>query len=114
MYACSARHTGTDWSRTYVSYPKGRVRRLTPLESERIQGFPDNWTLPLDSDEDQDKIDSQRYHAAGNAVTVNVVEWIGRRIVAVLDARKKEEAKAARASKRALQKASEINADILI
>lgn len=79
LYACSARHTGTDWSRTYVSYPDGRVRRLTPIESERIQGFPDNWTLPLQSDEDSEKIESKRYHAAGNAVTVNVAEWLARR-----------------------------------
>ena len=46
LYAESARHTGTDWSRNYVSYPTGRVRRLTPLETERLQGFPDNWTMP--------------------------------------------------------------------
>jgi DNA (cytosine-5)-methyltransferase 1 len=84
LYACSARHTGTDWSRTYVSYPKGRVRRLTPLESERIQGFPDDWTMPRESDDDADKIDSQRYHAAGNAVTVNVAEWIGHRVAAAI------------------------------
>jgi DNA (cytosine-5)-methyltransferase 1 len=84
LYACSARHTGTDWSRTYVSYPDGRVRRLTPLESERIQGFPDNWTLPLNSEEDVEKIDSLRYQAAGNAVTVNVAQWIGDRLVQAL------------------------------
>lgn len=82
LYACSARHTGTDWSRTYVSYPKGRVRRLTPLEAERIQGFPDNWTVPKQKIEDLDKLDSLRYHAVGNAVTVNVTEWLGRRIIA--------------------------------
>ncbi len=40
LYAESARHTGTDWSRNYVSYPDGRVRRLTPLEAERLQGVP--------------------------------------------------------------------------
>ena len=34
LYACSARHTGTDWSRNYVSYPDGRVRRLLPIECE--------------------------------------------------------------------------------
>lgn len=85
LYACSARHTGTDWSRTYICYPKdGRVRRLTPLECERIQGFPDDWTLPRTKIEDIDRLDSLRYHAVGNAVTVNVAEWIGRRIVATL------------------------------
>ena len=41
LYACSARHTGTDWSRTYVQYPKrGQVRRLTPKECEGVMGFP--------------------------------------------------------------------------
>jgi hypothetical protein len=54
------------------------------LESERIQGFPDNWTLPTDDNGDPDRIDSQRYHAVGNAVTVNVAEWLGHRIVAAL------------------------------
>jgi DNA (cytosine-5)-methyltransferase 1 len=83
LYACSARHTGTDWSRTYVSYPDGRVRRLIPLECERIQGFPDNWTIPKMKIDDVDRLDSLRYHAIGNAVTVNVAEWIGKRIIAV-------------------------------
>lgn len=48
------------------------VRRLTPVECERLQGFPDNWTesQPL----------TQRYKQMGNAVTVNVAEWIFRRV----------------------------------
>lgn len=83
LYAESARHTGTDWSRNYVSYPEGRVRRLTPLESERLQGFPDNWTMPKNQIDDTDKLDSARYHACGNAVTVPVAEWLGRQIAAV-------------------------------
>jgi DNA (cytosine-5)-methyltransferase 1 len=84
LYAESARHTGTDWSRNYVSYPDGRVRRLTPLEAERLQGFPDNWTLPDGQNADSEKIDSARYHACGNAVSVPVAEWLGHRIVAEL------------------------------
>lgn len=48
------------------------VRRLTPIECERLQGFPDNWTDCVS--------DSQRYKQMGNAVTVNVVEWIGKRL----------------------------------
>lgn len=52
----------------------GRVRRLTPRECERLQGFPDDWTDMVS--------DTQRYRQMGNAVTVNVAEWIGRRIVA--------------------------------
>lgn len=51
------------------------VRRLTPTECERLQGFPDGWTEPLS--------DSARYRCLGNAVCVPVVEWIGRRLVAV-------------------------------
>lgn len=110
LYACSARHTGTDWSRTYVSYPAGRVRRLTPLESERIQGFPDNWTLPLDSDDDSDRIESKRYHAAGNAVTVNVVEWLGNRVRCAIERKNASISKPA--AKRS--KASKFDADVLV
>lgn len=81
LYAESARHTGTDWSRNYVSYPEGRVRRLTPLETERLQGFPDNWTMPKEEMANLDTLDSARYHACGNAVSVPVAEWLGRRVV---------------------------------
>jgi site-specific DNA-cytosine methylase len=49
-----------------------RVRRLTPTECERLQGFPDGWT--------DEKSDTQRYKQMGNAVTVNVIEWIGSRL----------------------------------
>jgi len=45
------------------------VRRLTPVECERLQSFPDGWTEPAGSD-------SARYKAMGNAVTVNTVRWI--------------------------------------
>lgn len=87
LYACSARHTGTDWSRTYVCYPGGRVRRLTPRECEGIQGFPRDWTIPDHAPEDADKLDSLRYHALGNAVTVPVAEWVAGRIWEYLKAR---------------------------
>lgn len=46
-----------------------RIRRLTPLECERLQGFPDNFTIGSDT---------QRYKQCGNAVTVNVVEAVMR------------------------------------
>lgn len=84
LYACSARHTGTDWSRTYVSYPAGRVRRLTPTECELVQGFPSGWTLPDDYPVSEEKLDSLRYSALGNAVTVPVVEWLAQRIQSYL------------------------------
>ena len=51
------------------------VRRLTPTECERLQAFPDGWT--------DGQSDSARYRQLGNAVCVNVAEWIGRRIMAV-------------------------------
>ena len=80
LYACSARHTGTDWSRTYVSYPDGRVRRLMPRECEGVQGFPSGWTKPLKEPEDPEKLDTLRYQALGNAVTVPVAQWLAKRI----------------------------------
>lgn len=54
------------------------VRRLTPLECERLQGFPDNWTAG--------EPDSARYKQCGNAVAVPVIEWIGKRIIESEDA----------------------------
>ena len=50
------------------------VRKLTPVECERLQGFPDNWTnIPGASD-------TARYKALGNSMAVPVMAWIGRRI----------------------------------
>ena len=57
--------------------PAVGVRRLTPTEAERIQGFPDDWT------DVNGMSDSARYRMLGNAVAVPVAEWIGRRIMAV-------------------------------
>lgn len=48
------------------------VRKLTPIECERLQSFPDDWTAGVS--------DSQRYKLLGNAVTVNVIEFLGRRL----------------------------------
>lgn len=87
IYAESARHTGTDWSRNYVWHPDGRVRRFTPHEVERVQGFPEDWTRPQTFDERQsDRIDSLRYHAVGNAVTPPVAQWVGTRLLTVMKA----------------------------
>ena len=55
------------------------VRRLTPLECERLQGFPDGWTLTSSG---RPQADAARYRQVGNAVAVPVVEWIAVRIVA--------------------------------
>ena len=79
--ATSGRHTGNDWSRSYVSY-KNKVRRPTPTESERLQGFPTDWTIPGDSFVEPARgLDSERDRAAGNAVAVPVVTWIAKRIL---------------------------------
>ena len=56
------------------------IRRLTPLECERLQGFPDGWTdIP-------DASDSARYKALGNSVAIPCVEFIISRIAAMLHA----------------------------
>lgn len=79
LAATSGRHTGTDWSRTYVVCDDG-VRRMTPKEYERLQGFPDFWTLPAGYDANDEDTDTLRYTAVGNAVSVPVVEWVAKRI----------------------------------
>jgi len=64
---------------------KSNIRRLTPTECERLQGFPDGWTskgvmdgkvVPMS--------DTQRYKQCGNAVTVNVVQAVAEKILEVL------------------------------
>jgi DNA (cytosine-5)-methyltransferase 1 len=92
LYACSARHTGTDWSRNYVCYPKhGKVRRLTPKECEGVMGFPEGWTIPVNGVFKNYDLDSLRYHALGNAVTPPVAGWIADKIKAYLaDSTQKE------------------------
>jgi DNA (cytosine-5)-methyltransferase 1 len=52
------------------------VRRLTPVECERLQGFPDGWT--------DGQADSNRYKQMGNAVAVPVVEWIIKSMIEVI------------------------------
>lgn len=51
------------------------VRRLTPTECERLQGYPDGWT--------EGQPDSARYRQLGNSVAVPCVEWIARRLISV-------------------------------
>ena len=70
-----ATYWGTGGSRVpYVVNKAQPIRRLTPVECERLQGFPDNWT--------QDSADSTRYRQVGNAIAVPVVEWIVKGILA--------------------------------
>jgi len=64
--------TGSETTAMFNGVMTSGVRRLTPTECERLQGFPDGWT--------DGQADSHRYKQMGNAVTVNVAEWIGKRI----------------------------------
>ena len=60
------------------------VRRLTPREAERLQGFPDDYTLiPWRGQPAAECPDGPRYKALGNSMAVPVVRWIGRRIAMV-------------------------------
>jgi DNA (cytosine-5)-methyltransferase 1 len=71
------------------------VRRLTPVECERLQGWPDGWTLVegpslvdtprwfeegYEPDESMPSPDNRRYAACGDGVTATVAEWLGRRL----------------------------------
>jgi len=62
----------------YDPYAEGAIRRLLPVECERLQGLPDNYTLiPYRG---KPAADSRRYKAIGNAMAVPVMRWIGERI----------------------------------
>ena len=54
------------------------VRRLTPRECERLQGFSDDWTLV--KYRDKPMADGPRYRALGNSMAVPVIRWIGQQI----------------------------------
>jgi DNA (cytosine-5)-methyltransferase 1 len=60
------------------------VRRLTPVECERLQGFPDNWSRISWKGKPEDQCpDGPRYKACGNSMAVPVMRWIGEHIAAV-------------------------------
>ena len=104
--SCSESVTPTlDKSKTPAVMASSAVRRLTPKECERLQGFPDNWTwipeqnrrkieedyyayillsFPDMSPEEAERLskDGPRYKALGNAFAVPVVRWIAKRLVA--------------------------------
>jgi DNA (cytosine-5)-methyltransferase 1 len=63
------------------------VRRLTPRECERLQGFPDDWTrIPWRGASEEDCPDGPRYKACGNSMAVPVMRWIGKRIIGLTTA----------------------------
>jgi len=65
-----------------LGVPGMSLRRLTPIECERLQGFPDNWTqIGINEQGEVVKIsDTQRYKMMGNAVTTNVVQAVMERL----------------------------------
>jgi len=67
-----------DSSQTTGIMKEQRIRRLTPIECERLQGFPDNWTkYGVDGNQISD---TQRYKCLGNAVTTNVISEVMNRL----------------------------------
>ena len=60
---------------------RATVRRLLPVETERLMGFPDGWTqIPWKGRKAEDCPDAPRYKACGNSMAINVMRWIGIRI----------------------------------
>ena len=84
------RYTGEDGSisgalcanlQTNYVHQKAVIRRLTPVECERLQGFPDNYTqIPWRGKENKDCPNGPRYKALGNSMAVPVIRWLGERI----------------------------------
>ena len=64
-----------------VINPPMAIRRLTPVECERLQGFPDNWTkIPWKKKPAEDCPDGPRHKACGNSMAVPCMKWLGQRI----------------------------------
>ena len=62
------------------------IRKITPTECERLQGFPDNYTqIPWRNKSTEDCPDSSRYKAIGNSMAVPVMRWIGQRLTVFLE-----------------------------
>lgn len=71
-----------DCDKLIFDYENGTVRRLTPTECERLQGFPDNYTnIPWRKKDESP--DGPRYKALGNSMAVPCMRWIGERIQSV-------------------------------
>jgi len=68
------------WFSEIEKFPSA-VRRLTPVECERLQGFPDNYTqIEWRNKPAENCPDGPRYKAMGNSMAVPVMRWIGERI----------------------------------
>ena len=70
---------------TYLESSSG-IRRLTPVECERLQGFPDNWTrIEWNGKPEEQCPNGRRYKAIGNSMAVPVMKWIGEGVALVED-----------------------------
>lgn len=81
----TTRYEGAQAVGTYIGESKldaqeVKIRRLTPIECERLQGFPDNWTA---EGTDGPISDTQRYKMCGNAVTTNVVQAVFEKLLQI-------------------------------
>jgi len=77
----SYRQGGVDLASKPMAMENKKVRRLTPKETERLQGFPDDYTqISYRNKDASDCPDGQRYKAMGNSMAVPVMRWIGQRI----------------------------------
>ena len=77
----TARGVGSLDDRELYVEQSGRIRHITPLEAERIMGFPDNYTYV--PHKGKPAFDTPRYRAIGNSMAVNVMSFLGQRIQAV-------------------------------
>lgn len=85
---CSVSGNQNSGSPPAIAYSM-QVRRLMPVECERLQGFPDNHTqISWRGKESTECPDGPRYRAIGNSMAVPVMRWIGERITAALPAKK--------------------------
>jgi DNA (cytosine-5)-methyltransferase 1 len=73
---------GADKNDLVIDTGGGLLRRITPREAERLQGFPDDWTkIPYKGKPPEKCPDGLRYKAIGNSMAVPVMRWLGRRIM---------------------------------
>ncbi len=79
-HARAHEETANDGAVTLGDGTRWVVRRLTPTECERLQGFPDGWTaIPWRGKPAEECPDGPRYKALGNSMAVPVMRWIGER-----------------------------------
>lgn len=81
---------GSGGSENAVVNSRNQVRRLTPLECTRLQGFPDGWVDIGDWEDTKGRLhkeaDAPKYKALGNSIAIPFWEWMARRMVAILKA----------------------------